>query len=119
MNNAAASTSAWSITLRGRRYRLYRLRIIKTTHGAGLFNDPQRHGTVMVRAIGIHCCVSDGVKAWKRLARMSRDDLPPVFGQSERDVVQGEGAGIFVFEDYDHAAVPEGRKSCVRYRGLR
>lgn len=43
-----------------------------------------------------------GVKAWEGLRVMSRDACRP-FSANRNGMVQGEGAGIFVFEDYDHA----------------
>ncbi len=43
-----------------------------------------------------------GVKAWEGLRVMSRDGCRP-FSANRNGMVQGEGAGIFVFEDYDHA----------------
>jgi|TARA_R100001039_G_C1829404_1_gene94029 nodulation protein E len=43
-----------------------------------------------------------GVKAWEGLRVMSRDACRP-FSANRSGMVQGEGAGIFVFEEYDHA----------------
>lgn len=43
-----------------------------------------------------------GVKAWEGLRVMSKDACRP-FSLNRNGMVQGEGAGIFVFEDYDHA----------------
>jgi nodulation protein E len=43
-----------------------------------------------------------GVKAWEGLRVMSRDACRP-FSANRNGMVQGEGAGVFVFEDYDHA----------------
>jgi nodulation protein E len=43
-----------------------------------------------------------GVKAWEGLRVMSRDACRP-FSANRNGMVQGEGAGIFVFESYDHA----------------
>ena len=43
-----------------------------------------------------------GVKAWEGLRVMSKDACRP-FSANRNGMVQGEGAGIFVFEDYDHA----------------
>ncbi|PZO97016.1 MAG: hypothetical protein DI618_13440, partial [Dermacoccus nishinomiyaensis] len=44
-----------------------------------------------------------GVKAWEGLRVMSRDACRP-FSANRNGMVQGEGAGVFVFEDWDHAA---------------
>jgi nodulation protein E len=43
-----------------------------------------------------------GIKAWEGLRVMSRDGCRP-FSATRNGMVQGEGAGVFVFEDRDHA----------------
>jgi nodulation protein E len=43
-----------------------------------------------------------GIKAWDGLRVMSRDACRP-FSATRNGMVQGEGAGVFVFENYDHA----------------
>jgi nodulation protein E len=43
-----------------------------------------------------------GIKAWEGLRVMSRDACRP-FSANRNGMVQGEGAGIFVFEEYERA----------------
>lgn len=43
-----------------------------------------------------------GIKAWEGLRVMAKTACRP-FSANRKGMVQGEGAGVFVFEDYDHA----------------
>jgi nodulation protein E len=58
--------------------------------------------TVMVTGGAESMLCFGGIKAWEGLRVMSKDACRP-FSATRNGMVQGEGAGVFVFEDYDHA----------------
>ena len=59
-----------------------------------------------------------GVKAWEGLRVMSKDACRPVFAANRNGMVQGEGAAVFVFEEYDHARRSAGAEILAEVVGL-
>jgi nodulation protein E len=104
MNNAAASHISMEWNLRGPSFTVATA-CASSNHAMGLAFQMVRAGAAEVMITGgteSMLCFG-GVKAWEGLRVMSRDACRP-FSANRNGMVQGEGAGIFVFEDYDHAA---------------
>jgi nodulation protein E len=97
MNNAAASHVSMEFGLRG-------TACASSNHAMGLAFQMVRSGMckVMVTGGSESMLCFGGVKAWEGLRVMSRDACRP-FSANRNGMVQGEGAGIFVFEEYEHA----------------
>jgi nodulation protein E len=75
-----------------------------SNHAMGLAFQMVRSGAAPVMITGgaeASLCFG-GIKAWEGLRVMSRDACRP-FSATRNGMVQGEGAAVFVFEDYAHA----------------
>ena len=103
MNNAAASHVSMEWNLRGPSFTVATA-CASSNHAMGQAFSLIRSGmaTVMVTGGSESMLCFGGVKAWEGLRVMSKDACRP-FSANRNGMVQGEGAGVFVFEDYDHA----------------
>ncbi|WP_415183970.1 beta-ketoacyl-[acyl-carrier-protein] synthase family protein [Phaeovulum sp.] len=103
MNNAAVSHVSIEFGLRGPAFSVATA-CASSNHAMGLGFQMVRSGAAPVMLVGgaeAMLCFG-GVKAWEGLRVMSSDACRP-FSANRNGMVQGEGAGVFVFEDYDHA----------------
>ncbi|MDF3606597.1 beta-ketoacyl-[acyl-carrier-protein] synthase family protein [Paracoccus sp. DMF-8] len=103
MNNAAASHVSMEYGLLGPSFTVATA-CASSNHAMGLAFNMIRSGSAKVVLTGgseSMLCFG-GVKAWEGLRVMSKDACRP-FSATRNGMVQGEGAGIFVFEDWDHA----------------
>ena len=103
MNNAAAAHVSMEWALRGPSFTVATA-CASSNHAMGLAFQMVRSGMARVMVTGgaeAMLCFG-GVKAWEGLRVMSRDACRP-FSANRNGMVQGEGAGVFVFEDWDHA----------------
>ncbi|MBA85023.1 beta-ketoacyl-[acyl-carrier-protein] synthase family protein [Thalassobius sp. S69A] len=103
MNNAAASHVSMEFNLKGPSFTVSTAcassnhamsQAFQMVHG-GLCKAMITGGSESMLCFG-------GVKAWEGLRVMSKDACRP-FSANRNGMVQGEGAAIFVFEDYEHA----------------
>ncbi len=103
MNNAAVSQVSMEFNLRGPSFTVATA-CASSNHAMGQAFNMVRSGMarVMVTGGSESMLCFGGIKAWEGLRVMSRDACRP-FCATRNGMVQGEGAGIFVFEDYDHA----------------
>ena len=103
MNNAAASHVSMEFGLRGPAFSVATA-CASSNHAMGLAFQMVRSGMckVMVTGGSESMLCFGGVKAWEGLRVMSRDACRP-FSANRNGMVQGEGAGVFVFEEYEHA----------------
>lgn len=103
MNNAAASHVSMSHNLRGPSFTVATA-CSSSNHAMGQAFHTIRSGLadVMLTGGSESMLCFGGIKAWEGLRVMSKDGCRP-FCATRNGMVQGEGAAIFVFEDYEHA----------------
>jgi nodulation protein E len=103
MNNAAAAHISMEFNLKGPSFTVATA-CASSNHAMGQAFNFVRSGmaTVMVTGGAESMLCFGGVKAWEGLRVMSKDACRP-FSANRNGMVQGEGAGIFVFEEYEHA----------------
>ena len=103
MNNAAASHVSMEFNLKGPSF------TVSTACASS--NHAMAQAFAMVRSGMSRAMITGGsesmlcfggVKAWEGLRVMSKDACRP-FSANRNGMVQGEGAAIFVFEEYEHA----------------
>lgn len=103
MNNAAASHVSMAYNLKGPSFTVSTA-CASSNHAMSQAFQMVRSGMspAMVTGGSESMLCFGGVKAWEGLRVMSRDACRP-FSANRNGMVQGEGAGIFVFEEYEHA----------------
>ncbi len=103
MNNAAACHVSMKWNLRGPSFTVATA-CASSNHAMGQAFGLIRMGMadVMVTGGSESMLCFGGVKAWEGLRVMSKDACRP-FSATRNGMVQGEGAGVFVFEEYEHA----------------
>ncbi|GFE66782.1 beta-ketoacyl-[acyl-carrier-protein] synthase family protein [Litoreibacter roseus] len=103
MNNAAASHVSMEHNLKGPSFTVATA-CASSNHAMGQAFNLIRSGMsrVMITGGSESMLCFGGVKAWEGLRVMSKDACRP-FSANRNGMVQGEGAAIFVFEDYEHA----------------
>ena len=103
MNNAAASHVSMEWSLRGPSFTVATA-CASSNHAMGLAFQMVRSGAarVMVTGGSESMLCFGGVKAWEGLRVMSKDACRP-FSANRNGMVQGEGAGVFVFEEWENA----------------
>ena len=103
MNNAAASHVSMVYNLQGPTFTVATA-CASSNHAMGQAFQMVRSGLskVMVTGGSESMLCFGGIKAWEGLRVMSRDACRP-FSANRNGMVQGEGAAVFVFEEYEHA----------------
>ena len=103
MNNAAASHVSMEHNLKGPSFTVSTA-CASSNHAMAQAFSMVRTGMapVMITGGSESMLCFGGVKAWEGLRVMSRDACRP-FSANRNGMVQGEGAGIFVFEEFEYA----------------
>lgn len=103
MNNAAASHVSMEYNLKGPVFTVSTA-CASSNHAMGQAFQMIRTGMcdVMITGGADAMLCFGGMKAWEGLRVMSPDACRP-FSLNRNGMVQGEGAGVFVFEEYDRA----------------
>ena len=103
MNNAAASHVSMEFNVKGPCFTVATA-CASSNHAMGQAFQMIRSGmcTAMITGGSESMLCFGGVKAWEGLRVMSKDACRP-FSATRNGMVQGEGAGVFVFEEYNHA----------------
>jgi nodulation protein E len=103
MNNAAASHVSMEFNLKGPSFTVASA-CASSNHAMAQAFQMVKSGMapVMITGGSESMLCFGGVKAWEGLRVMSRDACRP-FSANRNGMVQGEGAGVFVFEDYERA----------------
>ncbi len=114
MNNAAVSQVSMEFNLRGPSFTVATA-CASSNHAMGQAFNMVRSGMakVMVTGGSESMLCFGGIKAWEGLRVMSRDACRP-FSATRNGMVQGEGAGVFGFEDYYHAKARGAHILCER-----
>jgi nodulation protein E len=103
MNNAAASHVSMTWNLKGPSFSVATA-CASSNHAMGLAFQLIRGGgaDVMITGGSEAMLSFGGIKAWEGLRVMSKDACRP-FSANRNGMVQGEGAAVFVFEEFEHA----------------
>lgn len=103
MHNAGASHVSMEFGLKGPVFSVSTA-CASSNHAMGLAFQMVRSGATPVMLTGgaEAMLAFGGIKAWEGLRVMSKDGCRP-FCRTRDGMVMGEGAGAFVFEDYEHA----------------
>ncbi|MGB3277864.1 MAG: beta-ketoacyl-[acyl-carrier-protein] synthase family protein [Pseudorhodobacter sp.] len=103
MNNAAASHVSMEFNLRGPSFSVATA-CASSNHAMGQAFHMVRAGMsrAMVTGGSESMLCFGGIKAWEGLRVMSKEACRP-FSLTRNGMVQGEGAAVFVFEEYEHA----------------